>query len=427
VSALGARLQSMLVGSADDRPQGLLLRRGLFAAFVVGLGASITLSQSALAALAVLWLWRLRDPAVRRAQSWPLWKPMLLFAGVTVVSALVSNDPWDSLPAGKSLLLGLALYVTADALDGPEDAERFLSVLSIVVALAAVIGLLQFTLCPSSEVDTGTPRWLYHRCYRARGPFSIYMTLAGVLSLVLLAGLPRLLPGAPRRRWFLPLWVIMLAGLVATYTRGAWIGFAGGVVSLLPATRRGRLVLIAGLVALALVLLAGGERLRQRALSMADPEDATVRERIYMWRSGLDIWRAHPWLGVGTGGVKREYQGFALPEAVQKRTSHVHNTPLQIMVERGVLGLGAWLLIWIAFFVEAVNRLRRLGPEATAARAIVVGSMAAIVGFLIGGLSEFNFGDSEVVLVAWSLMALPYAVTHTPTRQPPTPAVTIHH
>jgi hypothetical protein len=145
VIALGARLRSALVGSADGLPQRVhLLRQVLFAAFVVGLGFSITLSQSALAALAGLWLWRLRDPAVRRAQSWPLWPPMLVFAAVTVLSALVSNDPWDSLPSGKGLLLGMALYVTADALDGPEDARRFVSFLSVLAALAAIIGLLQF-------------------------------------------------------------------------------------------------------------------------------------------------------------------------------------------------------------------------------------------------------------------------------------------
>jgi hypothetical protein len=44
--------------------------------------------------------------------------------------------------------------------------------------------------------------------------------------------------------------------------------------------------------------------------------------------------------------------------------------------------------------------------------------MAAIVGFLVAGLSEFNFGDSEVVMVAWAVMALPWVadVTTTPRR-----------
>ena len=71
-----------------------------------------------------------------------------------------------------------------------------------------------------------------------------------------------------------------------------------------------------------------------------------------MWRSGMTMWREHPVLGLGPGGVKRDYERYALPEAVKKRTGHVHNTPLQILVERGVLGLAAWLWIWVAFFAN---------------------------------------------------------------------------
>ena len=112
---------------------------------------------------------------------------------------------------------------------------------------------------------------------------------------------------------------------------------------------------------------------------MADPEEAGVRERVYMWRSGLAMWRERPVLGIGPGGVKREYPRYALPEAVKKRTSHVHSTPLQILVERGVLGLAAWLAIWAAFFTRCVGLLRRLPAEAAAERVLVVGSLAAIV------------------------------------------------
>ena len=118
-----------------------------------------------------------------------------------------------------------------------------------------------------------------------------------------------------------------------------------------------------------------------------------------MWESGLMMARVRPWLGFGPGGVKREYRRFALEEAHKKRTGHVHNTPLQILVERGVIGLAAWLWIWVAFYAYAIRVLRRLAPDAVAARTVVIGSLAAITGFLVGGLSEYNFGDSEVVMV----------------------------
>jgi O-antigen ligase len=143
---------------------------------------------------------------------------------------------------------------------------------------------------------------------------------------------------------------------------------------------------------------------------MGDPDDPTVKERVYMWRSGLAMWRDRPLLGMGPGGVKREYPRYALPEAVKKRTSHLHNTPLQILVERGVVGLAAWLWIWVAFFRIGIRLFRRVPPTRGGDRALVLGSLAAIAAFLVAGLSEHNFGDSEVVMVAWVLMALPWAV-----------------
>jgi len=396
----------------------LSVRGVLLGAFVAGLGVSITLAETALALLTLHLLWRLRDPAERAAARWPLWPPVLAFSAVTLASALLSGHPVASLESAKGLLLVAALYVTADAVRDPGTARRFLFGLTLAATVAAVVGLLQVGLCPTSDAPVAGPRWLYHRCDRAHGFFSIYMTLAGVLSLVLLATLPRLLPGAGDLRRFGAPWLVMLGGLIATYTRGAWIGFAAGVLTVAASVRRGRWLLLAGLLLLAGGALLAPYELRHRFVSMADPQESGIRERVYMWRSGFAMWRERPVLGIGPGGVKREYPSYARPEAVKKRTSHVHSTPLQILVERGALGLAAWLAIWAAFFTRCVGVLRRLPREATAARMLVVGSLAATASFLIAGLSEYNFGDSEVAMVAWAIMALPWATNGTHDRAP---------
>jgi putative inorganic carbon (HCO3(-)) transporter len=385
-------------------------RRALLAAFVLGLGFSITLAQAALALLTLLWLGRLCGRETREAVRWPLWRPVLAFGAVSVMSALFAPYPGESLVACKKLLLVAAFYVLADELDSAEHAERFLSALALSVAGAAAVGLLQVSLCPGPEADYGTPAWLYHRCARARGFFSSYMTLAGVLSLTLLVNLPRLLVRTTFRPWFALEWFVSLAGLAATYTRGAWIGFASGVLALCPAIRTRRWLLVVGLLTLGLAVLVGPQHLRERVQTIADHDDATVKERIYMWRSGIAMWREHPWLGVGPGGVKREYRNYALPEALMKRTGHLHNSALQILVELGVAGLLAWLWIWAAFYTEAVRLFRRLPAAAVGERALVAGSIAAITGFLVAGAPEYNFGDSEVVMLAWVIVALPYVV-----------------
>lgn len=386
------------------------LRHGLLGAFVLGLGFSITLSQTALTALTVHWLWSRRDPAARPWRELPLVGPVLAFSAATVLSAVASGHPLESLLASKGLLLVVALWICADTLADARETDRFLSALLLVGAVGAVIGLVQVTACPPAPPRAGVAGWLFHRCDRARGSFSIYMTLAGVLTMLLLAGAPRLLPGPGRRLGGAGPWLLMVLGLTATYVRGAWLGFGAGILALAPLIRRGRLVLMVGLVALAGLALAGPAPLRQRFLSMGDPQEATIKERRYMIQSGLAMAREHPVLGVGPGGVKREYGRFARPEAIKQRTGHLHNTPLQILVERGLLGLLAWCSIWVAFFARAVSILRRLGHDEARERALVAGSVAAIVGFLVTGLSEYSFGDSEVLMLAWTLMSFPFIV-----------------
>ena len=175
-------------------------------------------------------------------------------------------------------------------------------------------------------------------------------------------------------------------------------------------SRRGRLALLVGLALLPIIFLLGPQDLSHRFRSMFDPAEAGIQERIYMWRSGAAMWRERPLLGWGPGGVKREYSRYAQPAAFKQRTGHVHNTPLQILVERGVLGLAAWLAIWLAFYRHAIGLLKRLELGRTRERALVAGSIAAVTGFLVAGLSEYNFGDSEVVMVAWTIMALAWVV-----------------
>lgn len=389
--------------SADER-----LRRALLAAFVVGLALSITVAESALALLALRFVVRLASGRARG--GWPLGLAFAAWVAASLLSALLSARPGPSLMTAKNVVLIATFYVLLDALPDAAELERWGRWLFWLLAAVAVVGVLQVALCPwlgGLEPILGR---VARKCHRAHAFYSIYMTLAGVLSMIALASLPVLLV-APRgrARWGFLGWLASGAGLVATYVRGAWIGFLAGIAVLLGLTPRRRWLVAAGAAAVTmLVLLAPG--LRQRAESILDPSDPTVRERWAMWTSAVHMARDYPLIGVGPGGVRREYPRYAAPEYREKPRGHFHNTPLQILVERGVLGLAAWLAIFVAFFWRAQAVLRGLGPQAARERALVAGSVAAIAGFLVGGLTEYNFGDSEVVLVAYAVMTVPFVV-----------------
>ena len=129
-----------------------------------------------------------------------------------------------------------------------------------------------------------------------------------------------------------------------------------------------------------------------------------------MWTSGAEMVRDHPLFGVGVGGVKRLYPSYVHPGAGKRSTGHLHSNPVQIAAERGLLGLAAWVWIWAAFFVRSSRILLRLPSGIGLARMLTAGSLAAILGFLVAGLFEYNFGDSEVVMVAYLMMAVPFVV-----------------
>jgi O-antigen ligase len=387
------------------------VREWLLLVLVIGLAASITLSETTLVVLA---LWLALGPRTLRppGRGWPLLAPMAVFAAWTLVAALASARPVESLLAAKGLLSLAAFYVVLHALPDGRAAARFATGLFVAVSLVALLAIVQVAACPASgsvESSSAAVRLLFRKCARARGFFSIYMTLAGVLTLVLVSALPRLARGGRSRAWAGPAWLVGAVALGLTYVRGAWLGFAAGAAACALALPRRRLALAALAVIVAGALAVEPGVLR-RLRTIGDMADDTTRDRLAMLEAGLALARAHPLTGIGPGEVKRLYPAWAPPEALRRSTSHLHDTPLQIAVERGLPGLAAWVAIWVGFFGAAWRIRRQLGHADEEARALVLGSITAVAAFLVAGLFEYNFGDTEVLLVAVSVMALPFVV-----------------
>lgn len=132
-----------------------------------------------------------------------------------------------------------------------------------------------------------------------------------------------------------------------------------------------------------------------------------------MWSSGLRIIRDHPWTGIGMGAMARIYPRYREPDSPvnpKRRIGHLHNNVIQMAAERGLLGLACWLWIWVAYGYQTWQIYRRLGPEDSGAKALVVGSLASVIGFHVEGLFEHTFGDSEVITLTYFLMALPFVI-----------------
>ena len=365
------------------------------------------------AVLAAEFWWRRSLP-----RDWPLAIPMLVFVGATLLAAAASGHPVDSLVSAKSLLTLGAFYVVLLALPDAAAAHRAFRVLAAGVGVVAALSILQVSLCPAAPPAVPILGRFFRKCGRAHGFYGIYMTLAGVLSLVLLTAAPQMPAWARRTPWRLAGWIASALALAYTQVRGAWVGIAAGALTGGALGRRTFIVPVAAFAAALVVAMAASTAIRERAASLLTVRDDTAIDRVAMLRAGARMAREHPLLGVGPGQVKHLYPRYAVPEALRHSTSHLHNTPVQILVERGILGLLAWIALFTTFFVRAFRIWTALPAGREADRALVGGGIAALAGFLVAGLFEYNFGDTEVLLVAMLIMALPFVVERDLERTP---------
>jgi O-antigen ligase len=86
---------------------------------------------------------------------------------------------------------------------------------------------------------------------------------------------------------------------------------------------------------------------------------------------------------------------------------HLHNVPVQIAAERGIPAL----VIFLWFVVSLGLGLVRL--RGSSDRLLPAAGLAALSAMLAAGLFEYNFGDSEFLMLFLVLITLPFAARAT--------------
>jgi len=332
----------------------------------------------------------LRGELAGRPWGRPLVAPSLLFVGASFLSVFFSEQPLTSLQQLPRLLVFLLMPLGA-ALLSTERSLRFMAWgLALMTLLLSLWGIWQYTHGFNSLAQ------------RIRGPLSHYMTYAGwlLLAAVLLLGLALLAP-LPRR-WLLFVSVATaLVALVLSYTRNAWVGFAAGVLVLAACWRRQLLLVVPAL--LLAVVLVFPPPVRERLFSTLDLRQHANYDRLCMVYSGLQMVRDHPLAGVGLDMVPKMYPLYRRDDAPRYRVPHLHNNPLQVAAERGLVALAAYLWLMGAFFRVSFGSLWRLSGEAKAWVAAAVSAVAAIT---VAGLFEYNFWDAEIQYLTFVLMGV---------------------
>jgi O-antigen ligase len=139
-------------------------------------------------------------------------------------------------------------------------------------------------------------------------------------------------------------------------------------------------------------------------MSMFDSRDPTRVDRVTMLKVGGRMVKEHPLAGVGPTRVGARYREFLNPNEPAHVNPHLHNVPMQIAAERGLPALAAWVCMIVVLAIDMSRRLK-----VPASRFLAASALGSMVAMIAAGMAEYNFGDSEFLMLFLVLMTLPYA------------------
>jgi O-antigen ligase len=165
--------------------------------------------------------------------------------------------------------------------------------------------------------------------------------------------------------------VLILAGIVLSFSRGAAVALAVVAVAMVVIgfVRLRHLLVTALALAVLVMSIVPDYALRVRSLGAADTAtavdsraDAAIRGRATENLAAFATFRDHPLLGAGPGGFFRRYsqeEANKLGLRFLGKNRRAHNMYLEIAADTGIVGLGAFLAI-VAVTLAQLWRVARL-------------------------------------------------------------------
>lgn len=196
--------------------------------------------------------------------------------------------------------------------------------------------------------------------------FFVGLTAAGTAALLWWRPLPRIL-----------IWLLLSIVAVDVLVLGAWVG-VDKLADRVAETRW---------TAAAVEPLAGktiSDHSTEAAPQSAEPNDA---ERWTVAEAALRLWRERIWLGQGPGSFRLLFPAVK-PESVRLFYEHAHNDYVETLVERGMIGLGLFIVAAMSLLYSAVQALRI--RKDSLARGMALASIAAGTSLALHSMVDFN-------------------------------------
>ena len=361
---------------------------------------------------------------------------MLLLGALSLLTMANPDFAPDSARAYRWVVIEPVLFyfLMTDVIKGRRGLLRVLDFFMLAAVGVALYGLWQFVRDSGTLDVEGVSRVV--SVYEHPNNLALYLGRATPLAACLALFLPR-----GRRKVLYGLAVLPLgATLLLTFSRGAWVGVAAGIlvgVSVglrwqggwigAQVPRRFRVWLVSAVVSIVVLVLIGlliFPRLPERVFSAGSGV-----LRLTIWSSALHMGTDHALFGVGLDQFLNQYQsgrsfplGYGPCKATDQGivstsggdsnecfTSHPHNIFLDYWLSLGIMGL--IVLVWLLwrYYREAINLAKwaasKVGEDPLA-RGLTVGLLASMTDFLVHGLVDNSYFLMDLALIFWMSCAM---------------------
>lgn len=351
----------------------LLIYSGLVI-FVFSLPITLSGVELGFCIALLFWIVKMLITGNHKIPSTSLDVPIAFFWLISILSIIVSIDPLLSIPRLRKMPLFFLPYLMANNVN-EKKLSWLVQILILSTLATSVLGI-------SSYFKDGHRALVFLNNQPIFTPNTLAVFLLMVLPFAVVFSfyaksiIMKIINGL--------ISIVMITCIILTYGRATYLALLTMIFIglFLKRIRYVSLAIVCVLISLSFIFPASYSRLK----SIMDKHEHGG-DRVYMWKSGVKMFKDAPLKGWGIDNIELIYNKYRDTMATEEATGNLHNNYVQESAEKGIFGLIAYLWLLTSFFWIGIKTYRKvIGFQ----RGLVLAFIMSFIGFVIVGFFESN-------------------------------------
>ncbi|MDD1748385.1 MAG: O-antigen ligase family protein [Methanothrix sp.] len=374
---------------------------------------SIAGTQIGLSIALLGWVWKIIN---RRNFNWErsfFELPVLIYLGAWILSIIFSQNPLHSLFTLKDEWLLVIPFLLINNLKDEALIKKLINLIFLISGIVALYAIWQhytgMDLLRHQQIDPSfiTP----YKKYRSIAFFDLPLTYGFYAMLISLLSFC-LGSYEKRANWKIFYFAVAVLTITAnffTYTRSTlYAQIFAFIIYFVFFKSRNKIKEIFAVAGYLIIIYLIDPQILGRSLIAAQAgsfERADIRSLI--WSTSFNIFKDHPIFGIGFGNFPIFYKTYLkVPSEV---FGHAHNDFLNVAVNAGIVGLAAFIFMWVVFLKSLVRRYKEKMEGYS--KTLLLGGVLSVIAFLLASQFQCYYTAAICNMILFFVMGLSESVS----------------